>query len=89
MEVKKNRIIAAAAAVAILAGTGVGWATVVTPATASACTPTNAQGGGWGGTRQTCLPDGGMQICDNGWAPFVGRIENCFIAYPGHPRYVP
>lgn len=54
---------------------------------AQACVAINAQGGGWGGTKQTCLPDGGKQICDNGWAPFVGLIENCFIAYPGHPRY--
>ncbi|QZE10358.1 membrane protein [Mycobacterium phage ScoobyDoobyDoo] len=51
-----------------------------------ACAPVNVQGGGWGGTRQECLPDGSMYICDNGWAPFVGRIENCFWAPKGHPR---
>ncbi len=53
---------------------------------ASACAPTNVQGGTWGGTHQECLPDGSMYICDNGWAPFVGRIENCFWAPKGHPR---
>jgi len=59
-----------------------------TPApTASACSaPVNVQGGVWGGTREQCLPDGSKYICDNGWAPFVGRIENCFHAPKGHPR---
>lgn len=53
---------------------------------ASACAPVNVQGGGWGGTRQECLPNGDKLVCDNGWAPFVGRIENCFWAPKGHPR---
>ena len=57
------------------------------PASANVCVPINVQGGGWGGTSQTCLPNGDKLVCDNGFAPFVGRIENCFVASPGHPRY--
>lgn len=56
---------------------------------AHACVAINAGAAAWGGTTQTCLPDGGKMICDRGGPaiPFVGAIENCFVAYPGHPRY--
>ncbi|MCV6966828.1 hypothetical protein BST27_09970 [Mycobacterium intermedium] len=37
------------------------------------------QVGGWGGQCDfNYAPDGSHEHCDNGWAPFVGRIQNCF-----------
>lgn len=37
------------------------------------------QVGRWGGQCDfNFASDGSHEHCDNGWAPFVGRIQNCF-----------
>lgn len=76
---------------AITAATAFTAAGTIIPVTlapaANACSaPVNVSGGIWGGVRESCLPDGSKYVCDRGWAPFVGVIENCFHAPKGHPR---
>lgn len=75
-------------ALTLLAAVGAGLAMLFAPDAQAnnTCRAVNVQGGVWGGTQQSCLPDGSMYICDRGWAPFVGQIENCFWAPIGHPR---